>query len=189
MVDELAEPGAPAPSAEDAARCVNSRAVSQSRAPARGAGDRAAAMASTHADLERGHRPLAAGAAHHRVDARRARLPAMNGRRDRRTSAAGAAQQRRRRQRSGRYSAVVDLRLEIRDDGVERRDPRLRPGFGEAAPLLPGTLFRTSKPGGLGIGLALSHATVERLGGALSMEAAGRRTGVQVMFRLPGGVR
>jgi two-component system sensor histidine kinase RegB len=67
------------------------------------------------------------------------------------------------------------LRGEIRDYGV---------GFDQARPPLPAALFRTSKPGGLGIGLALSHATVERLGGALSMQATDGR-GVRVEFTLP----
>jgi two-component system, sensor histidine kinase RegB len=67
------------------------------------------------------------------------------------------------------------LRGEIRDYGV---------GFDQAQPPLPAALFRTSKPGGLGIGLALSHATVERLGGALSMQATDGR-GVRVEFSLP----
>jgi two-component system sensor histidine kinase RegB len=67
------------------------------------------------------------------------------------------------------------LRGEIRDYGV---------GFDEAQPPLPAALFRTSKASGLGIGLALSHATVERLGGALSMQATDGR-GVRVEFSLP----
>jgi two-component system sensor histidine kinase RegB len=67
------------------------------------------------------------------------------------------------------------LRGEIRDYGV---------GFDQAQPPLPAALFRTSKPGGLGIGLALSHATVERLGGELSMQATDGR-GVRVEFSLP----
>jgi two-component system sensor histidine kinase RegB len=50
-------------------------------------------------------------------------------------------------------------------------------------------LFRTSKPGGLGIGLALSHATVERLNGELSMQSPADGPGVRVAFRLPGTVR
>lgn len=72
------------------------------------------------------------------------------------------------------------LTAEIRDHGR---------GFAQAAPLLPGTLFRTSKPLGLGIGLALSHATVERLGGQLSMQPAREGPGVAVSFRLPMGTR
>jgi two-component system, sensor histidine kinase RegB len=70
------------------------------------------------------------------------------------------------------------LRGEIRDYGV---------GFDQAQPPLPSALFRTSKPGGMGIGLALSHATVERLGGELSMQATDGR-GVRVEFRLPAEI-
>jgi two-component system sensor histidine kinase RegB len=69
---------------------------------------------------------------------------------------------------------------EIRDYGA---------GLGQTAPLLPGTLFRSNKPGGLGIGLALSHATVERLNGDLSMRSPAAGPGVLVQFRLPGTVR
>lgn len=68
------------------------------------------------------------------------------------------------------------LRVSIRDHGV---------GFEHAQPVLPATLFRTNKPGGMGIGLALSHATVERLGGTLSMQAASDGPGVLVSFELP----
>jgi two-component system sensor histidine kinase RegB len=68
------------------------------------------------------------------------------------------------------------LTIEIRDHG---------PGFDAAESVLPGTLFRTSKPGGLGIGLALSHATVERLGGSISMHAASGGPGLRVVFELP----
>ena len=67
------------------------------------------------------------------------------------------------------------LRGQIRDYGV---------GFDQAQPPLPAALFRTSKRGGLGIGLALSHATVERFGGELSMQATDGR-GVRVEFSLP----
>ena len=83
----------------------------------------------------------------------------------------------------------VDLRLAI-DAGQligEIRD--YGPGFSETAPLLPGTLFRSNKPDGLGIGLALSHATVERLGGELSMHASPGGRGVTVSFKLPAGAR
>jgi two-component system sensor histidine kinase RegB len=82
----------------------------------------------------------------------------------------------------------VDLALHIRDGylGGEIRD--YGAGFGSVQPLLPGTLFRTSKPAGLGIGLALSHATVERLGGELSMQATEEGPGIRVVFRLPATV-
>nr|WP_298724795.1 ATP-binding protein [uncultured Steroidobacter sp.] len=72
------------------------------------------------------------------------------------------------------------LRVAIRDYGV---------GFEHAAPVLPGTLFRTNKRDGMGIGLALSHATVERLGGSMSMEAAADGPGVLVCFELPAVVK
>jgi two-component system, sensor histidine kinase RegB len=67
------------------------------------------------------------------------------------------------------------LRGEIRDYGV---------GFEKTEPPLPAALFRTNKTEGLGIGLALSHATVERLGGELSMQATDG-SGVRVAFNLP----
>lgn len=57
-------------------------------------------------------------------------------------------------------------------------------GMDSSSPLLPGTLFRSSKADGLGVGLTLSHATVERLGGDLAMEAA-HGGGIVVRFRLP----
>ncbi len=78
----------------------------------------------------------------------------------------------------------VDLHLQSDSSGLrgEIRDYGL--GFEKAQPLLPTELFRTSKPDGLGIGLALSHATVERLGGDLSMQATEGR-GVRVEFWLP----
>lgn len=72
------------------------------------------------------------------------------------------------------------LRVSIRDYGV---------GFEHAQPVLPATLFRTNKPDGMGIGLALSHATVERLGGTLSMQAASDGPGVLVSFELPAVVK
>jgi two-component system sensor histidine kinase RegB len=72
------------------------------------------------------------------------------------------------------------LRVSIRDYGM---------GFGQAQPLLPSRLFRTNKPDGMGIGLALSHATVERLGGSLSMQAAVEGQGVSVTFDLPAMVK
>jgi two-component system, sensor histidine kinase RegB len=80
--------------------------------------------------------------------------------------------------------ACVDLHLQSDNSGLrgEIRDYGL--GFEKAQPPLPTELFRTSKPEGLGIGLALSHATVERLGGDLSMQATEGR-GVRVEFWLP----
>lgn len=79
----------------------------------------------------------------------------------------------------------VALHLEVRDGTLSGEIRDYGPGFGEAAPVLPATLFRSNKPQGLGVGLALSHATVERLGGELSMRAAPDGRGVSVLFRLP----
>lgn len=80
-------------------------------------------------------------------------------------------------------SAQVDLHLESTDAELKGAVRDYGPGLETTEPLLPGTLFRTTKPGGLGMGLALSHATIERLGGELSMEAAAGG-GVVVRFRL-----
>ena len=57
-------------------------------------------------------------------------------------------------------------------------------GFHESVPFQSEQLFRTSKPEGMGVGLALSHATIERLGGRMTMRAVPPK-GVQVQFRLP----
>ncbi len=80
--------------------------------------------------------------------------------------------------------AQVDLRLHSDATGLHGQVRDYGVGFDQVQAPLPATLFRTSKPAGLGIGLALSHATVERLGGQLSMQATEGR-GVQVEFSLP----
>jgi len=80
--------------------------------------------------------------------------------------------------------ARVDLHLSSDESGLRGQIRDYGVGFEKAQPPLPAALFRTSKPGGMGIGLALSHATVERLGGALSMQATDGR-GVRVEFSLP----
>ena len=58
-------------------------------------------------------------------------------------------------------------------------------GFDAQAPFLP-VLFRSGKPDGLGVGLALSHAAIEQLGGELDMEEADGG-GARVHFRVPVG--
>jgi len=78
----------------------------------------------------------------------------------------------------------VDLHLESDSRGLRCRIRDYGVGFDHAQPPLPAELFRSGKPDGLGIGLALSHATVERLGGQLSMQSTGGR-GVRVEFNLP----
>jgi len=70
------------------------------------------------------------------------------------------------------------LRGEVRDYGR---------GFDPDQTLLPATsLFNSGKPGGLGVGLALSHATVEQLGGEMTMTAAAGG-GTRIRFYLPLG--
>ena len=81
-------------------------------------------------------------------------------------------------------SARVDLDLMATAEGLRGTIRDFGPGFGKTVPALPSRLFRTSKPEGMGIGLALSHATVERLGGELSMRAT-EGPGVQIEFSLP----
>src|SRR5690606_27125589 len=56
-------------------------------------------------------------------------------------------------------------------------------GFDAHAPFLP-VLFRSTKPDGLGVGLTLSHAAMERLGGTLAVEDA-PGGGALVRFRVP----
>ncbi|CAB3648520.1 MAG: ATP-binding protein [Achromobacter pulmonis] len=70
------------------------------------------------------------------------------------------------------------LRGEVRDYGH---------GFDPDHTLLPATsLFNSGKPGGLGVGLALSHATVEQMGGEMTMTAADGG-GTRIRFYLPLG--
>ena len=81
-------------------------------------------------------------------------------------------------------AARVDLHLQSDERGLRGQIRDYGVGFDQAQPPLPAALFRSSKPKGLGIGLALSHATVERLGGELSMQATDGQ-GVRVEFSLP----
>ncbi len=86
-------------------------------------------------------------------------------------------------------STRVDLHIEADEQGLRVSIRDYGVGFEHAHPVLPAKLFRTNKPGGMGIGLALSHATVERLGGSVSMHAAADGPGVQVSFELPAVVK
>jgi two-component system sensor histidine kinase RegB len=81
----------------------------------------------------------------------------------------------------------VDLHIETSGAGMQASIRDYGPGLGTGPPL-PGKLFRSGKPDGMGIGLALSHATVERLGGTLSMRAATDGPGIVVSFHLPATV-
>lgn len=80
--------------------------------------------------------------------------------------------------------AQVELRLRAVDGELNGVIRDYGAGFDVGRVLLPGTLFDSSKPDGLGVGLALSHATVERLGGELSMHSV-TGDGASVRFRLP----
>ncbi|KAF1721296.1 ATP-binding protein [Pseudoxanthomonas wuyuanensis] len=80
-------------------------------------------------------------------------------------------------------SQRVDLDLRCEGDELLGEVRDYGSGFHDDMPFNPEALFRSSKPDGLGVGLALSHATVERLGGSLTMQAAD--PGVRMRFRLP----
>ncbi|WP_101927059.1 MULTISPECIES: ATP-binding protein [Luteimonas] len=84
-------------------------------------------------------------------------------------------------EQNGRVQVDLDLQQrngmlvgEIRDYG---------PAFDGEASFLP-VLFRSTKPDGLGVGLALSHAAIEQLGGDLHIEDA-EGGGARVRFRVP----
>jgi two-component system sensor histidine kinase RegB len=81
-------------------------------------------------------------------------------------------------------SSRVDLALRCERDQLVGEIRDYGDGFHGPLPFHADTLFRSSKPDGMGVGLALSHATVERLGGALTMQTLTPR-GVRVQFRLP----
>ncbi|MBO9355553.1 sensor histidine kinase [Bordetella petrii] len=81
--------------------------------------------------------------------------------------------------------ARVDLHLEYRDGALRGEVRDHGRGFDPDHSLLPATsLFHSGKPGGLGVGLALSHATVEQLGGEMTMTAADGG-GARIRFYLP----
>lgn len=80
--------------------------------------------------------------------------------------------------------ARVELRLHVTGSELSGTIRDHGHGFDADRAFLPTTLFDSSKPDGLGVGLALSHATVERLGGELTMHSE-RGSGVSVRFRLP----
>ncbi len=85
-------------------------------------------------------------------------------------------------EKAGRAEVELSLRI---DDGAlvgEVRD--FGHGFDARDAVLPGTLFSSSKSEGLGVGLALSHATIERLHGEMWMRPA-TGSGSRVGFRIP----
>jgi len=78
----------------------------------------------------------------------------------------------------------VDLTLRIEQDHLHGEVRDYGRGFDTSKAMLPGTLFNSGKPDGMGVGLALSHATIERLKGELWMLPA-TGSGARVGFRLP----
>lgn len=80
--------------------------------------------------------------------------------------------------------AQVDLDIHIDDHCLQGEVRDYGPGFDANRAALPGTLFSSGKSHGMGVGLALSHATIERLHGELWMRPAEGR-GTRVGFRLP----
>ena len=75
----------------------------------------------------------------------------------------------------------VDLTIQRTPEGLRGEIRDYGPGFSDVT-LLP-ALLKSSKPEGLGVGLALSHATIERLGGTLSIQST--REGARVIFEIP----
>jgi len=79
----------------------------------------------------------------------------------------------------------VDLHLAYSQGAITGEVRDYGNGFHPDRSLLPTTrLFDSEKPGGLGVGLALSHATVEQLGGEMTMTPAEGK-GTRIHFRLP----
>ena len=78
----------------------------------------------------------------------------------------------------------VDLSLRIEGDDLIGEVRDYGHGFDARQAVLPGTLFNSGKTDGMGVGLALSHATIERLDGELWMRPA-NGAGTRVGFRLP----
>lgn len=83
---------------------------------------------------------------------------------------------------AGRAEVDLSLRIEGAQLVGEVRD--FGHGFDAREAVLPGTLFSSGKRDGLGVGLALSHATIERLHGEMWMRPA-PGAGSRVGFRIP----
>ena len=77
----------------------------------------------------------------------------------------------------------MDLELQARNGMLVGEIRDYGAAFDGEASFLP-VLFRSTKPDGLGVGLALSHAAVEQLGGDLRIEDADGG-GARVRFRIP----
>lgn len=81
-------------------------------------------------------------------------------------------------------SERVELALWLADDQLWGRIRDHGPGFAPERAFLPG-LFESQRPGGLGLGLTLSHATVEQLGGHLRLLGTDDGGGACVELCLP----
>jgi two-component system sensor histidine kinase RegB len=81
-------------------------------------------------------------------------------------------------------SVQVDLAMEWKMGRLCGSVRDFGPGLEPGTQRLPQPWLHSSKPGGMGVGLALSHATVERLGGRLAMDQADGG-GLRVHFELP----
>ena len=82
------------------------------------------------------------------------------------------------------HIARIDLTLHIDDQALSGEVRDYGPGFDPDQAALPGILFNSAKSDGMGVGLALSHATIDRLGGQLWMRPADG-LGTRIGFRLP----
>lgn len=78
----------------------------------------------------------------------------------------------------------VELSLRTEGDALVGEVRDFGPGFDTRKAVLPGTLFSSSKSDSMGVGLALSHATIERLHGEMWMRPA-QGAGSRVGFRIP----
>lgn len=81
-------------------------------------------------------------------------------------------------------SVQVDLAMEWKQGCLRGSVRDFGSGLEPGAQRLPQQWLRSSKPGGMGVGLVLSHATVERLGGRLALDQA-EGGGLRVHFELP----
>lgn len=89
---------------------------------------------------------------------------------------------------AARVSATdPELRVEIEDDTVCLRITDTGPGIPDAIRQQLGEPFVTSREDGLGLGLFLSHATINRLGGTLRLLSSGKpdHRGTVTEVRLP----
>lgn len=82
------------------------------------------------------------------------------------------------------HIARIDLTLTVEQQTLSGEVRDYGPGFDPDQAALPGILYNSGKSDGMGVGLALSHATIDRLGGRLWMRPADG-LGTRIRFRLP----